>query len=268
MWFHTWLDHRRRPWLVFGRDGDDILLKFTRLATFRVNPERGVVVCDRAHRVPARTLRHLLHNQVLPLVRSADRLVLHASGVVLPRGAVALVGAGGAGKSTLAAALARRGHPLLCDDALEVDMDGAAPVACIGSDTLRIWADTRDVLFGGVRGGRRAAHYSRKQTFPSASLVPTTDQPAALGAVYLVGERETRGAVVAVTPLTPRDALLALLPYAFQLDVKSPERLRQTTERLACLVERVPVYQLRYPRRWRALPDVVSRIEQQEGASH
>jgi hypothetical protein len=146
-WFHGWLDHRGRPWLTFGRAGDDIVLKFAKLASFRVDPQ-GRITCDGKPRIPARTVRHLLNNQVVPLVRSTDRLVLHAAGIVLPRGAIALVGRGGAGKSTLAAALARRGHPLLCDDALEVDASGRVPEARPGGDTLRVWPDTREKLFG------------------------------------------------------------------------------------------------------------------------
>jgi hypothetical protein len=46
----------------------------------------------------------------------ADAIFFHAASVVLGRGAVLLVGAKGAGKSTLALALAARGHGLLGDE--------------------------------------------------------------------------------------------------------------------------------------------------------
>ncbi len=59
---------------------------------------------------------HFLDNVLAAALRQNGLLVLHASSVVTPKGAVAVSGESGAGKSTTLAALLRRGCPMLADD--------------------------------------------------------------------------------------------------------------------------------------------------------
>jgi hypothetical protein len=58
--------------------------------------------------------------------RRPDELFLHAAGAVGRAGAVVVFGASGAGKSSVALALLRRGLPLLADDMLPLDAAGRA----------------------------------------------------------------------------------------------------------------------------------------------
>jgi len=74
--------------------------------------------------------RRVLVAQVLPVVAALRGLhVIHASAVSIGDGAVALAGASGVGKSTLAAELARAGHPMLADDVLALRLEHGVPVA-------------------------------------------------------------------------------------------------------------------------------------------
>src|SRR5262249_30354623 len=72
---------------------------------------------------------------------------LHASAIALADGCVAFVGASGAGKSTVIAALARRGHEIVADDEcfLELDFNGAVQ-AWPGISRIRLWEDVRAAL--------------------------------------------------------------------------------------------------------------------------
>src|SRR5262249_14154186 len=70
-------------------------------------------VCDTG-RLPPTFLRGLLVGSALAAQSSV--LFLHAASVVVRGRGVLLAGRGGAGKTTLALALAARGHPLLGDD--------------------------------------------------------------------------------------------------------------------------------------------------------
>ena len=87
-----------------------------------------------------------------PVLSSALRLrgdySLHASAVRFARGAVAFAGPHGAGKSTLAAALGRAGHPVIADDVLRLtNHDGwwrAHPFGGI----LRLWPSGVKTVFG------------------------------------------------------------------------------------------------------------------------
>src|SRR4030095_9116966 len=88
-------------------------------ADFLLQPDGRSIVGYRRARVAIGTFRHLFLDQVLPLVLSHRGVtVLHASAFAGSRGAVALIGATGVGKSTLAASFGTNGWPVIADDAL------------------------------------------------------------------------------------------------------------------------------------------------------
>ena len=73
--------------------------------------------------------QRLLIAQVLPFAALLHGLeILHASAVVVDRGAIALVGPSGAGKTSVALDLCRRGASFLADDVLALE--------CVGKDLL------------------------------------------------------------------------------------------------------------------------------------
>ena len=67
----------------------------------------------------AATMQELLHG----------RFSLWAAGVLLGGRAVAIAGTDSVGKSTVAAALAQRGHPVLADSALRIELREGLPIA-------------------------------------------------------------------------------------------------------------------------------------------
>ena len=118
-WFHRWSLPDEETWMSFGRVGRDYLLRFTDLADYVIRIEEREIYCYPNPDTPLETIRHLLLDQVIPLVLSSQgKLVLHASAVATPEGAIAFIGSTGRGKSTLAASFTKRGFPLLTDDCL------------------------------------------------------------------------------------------------------------------------------------------------------
>ena len=105
-WVREWTREDGRAWLRFGRRAageDDWLLRLPRLADFVVTGGARVIRGRAARGVPVRTLRHLLIDHVVPIVLSArGHLLLHASGIRTPAGALLFAGSSGSGKSTLA----------------------------------------------------------------------------------------------------------------------------------------------------------------------
>src|SRR3569623_364888 len=77
------------------------------------------------------------------LIHQRGELPLHAATLVPPKGdvAVAICGATGAGKSTLAAALASRGWALVADDTTRVTWDDDAPCAWPSRGSIKLWRD-------------------------------------------------------------------------------------------------------------------------------
>jgi len=74
-------------------------------------------------------------------------LVLHASSIVSPRGAILFMGNSGNGKSTTAAAFLQRGYRILADDVCALRLDQAGrPVVIPAFPQLKIWADAAEKL--------------------------------------------------------------------------------------------------------------------------
>ncbi|MGE0039654.1 MAG: hypothetical protein AB7V01_00585 [Vicinamibacterales bacterium] len=248
-WFRRWYDPDGRLWLSFGRLDQGFRLRFAHSAVFDVNPATRRIQVRREPGTPTRTLRHIFLNQVLPLLAaSAERLVLHASAVAGPRGALAFVGPGGLGKSTLAGAMTRRGHRLLTDDALVLDRRDAGFAVRPTFPELRLWPDSSRALAAGRRlRTTRTAHYTTKQRVSNPGDTPFDTRPRPLARVYVM-ERTGRGsAPIHFEPLSPRDAVMALVRCAFVLDTGDRALMRGTFDQLTALARAVPVVRLRYP---------------------
>lgn len=87
--------------------------------------------------------RYLLGPGLGILLHQRGLLVLHASAVNVAGEAVLFIGEKGAGKSTTAAGLLSRGHTLLSDDVVAIDLqDPARPVVLPAYAQLRLWPDS------------------------------------------------------------------------------------------------------------------------------
>jgi len=82
------------------------------------------------------------------VLRLRGAICLHASAAILRERAVALAGPPGIGKSTAAAALARRGLPVLTDDILALRPKPPTVWALPGYSRLNLWPDSVRALFG------------------------------------------------------------------------------------------------------------------------
>ncbi len=163
--------------------------------------------------------QRLLIAQVLPFAAVLRGLeAFHASGVVLDGEAVAIVGASGAGKTSLALQLASRGAGFLADDVLAVERRGegllvhpGAPVAGVAT------AEARRLR----RAGGSAEPLFENEREEIVAVEPVT-APAPLGALLAV-ERRSEG------PPSPRFEPLEdprlLLGSTFNLLLLGPQRL-------------------------------------------
>ncbi|HLZ67509.1 MAG TPA: hypothetical protein VKQ29_14850 [Aliidongia sp.] len=142
-------------------DGGLALLTVPEVGRFLLVGDREVVV----EAVPGATdamVRSFLAGSVFgALCHRRGILPLHASAVeTVGDGVAAFVGKSGAGKSTMLAALARRGHRVLTDDVcfLRVGSQGEARI-WPGVSRIRLWQDSLEALAfdrtGAERVGRR-----------------------------------------------------------------------------------------------------------------
>jgi len=82
------------------------------------------------------------------ILRLRGFTALHASAAVINGYAVAFVGGGGAGKSTIVAALARAGHRILSDDIAVLEEGSGTFKIKPAYPQIRLWPDSVSVLFG------------------------------------------------------------------------------------------------------------------------
>jgi len=258
-WYHEWTGANGIVWTRLARVGAGYLLRFPRLADFAISRDASRVRMWPRPGTPVETLRHLFLNQVWPLVL-AERgaIVLHASAVETPAGAVAFLGATGLGKSTLAASFAVSGAALVTDDCLRVETRGRQPRAVPGHPSVRLWPGAARRLAGIVEAGP-VAHYTAKLRLPATARLRFARRPVPLVRAYVLdppSRPQPGGAAARITPLSGRAALAALIGHLYRLDVGHPAVLSRDFERLADLAARLPVARLRPARGLARLPDV------------
>lgn len=110
----------------------------------RLTYERGQgVTLDAPPDADPRDAEVWLNGTIYAAVAALNGLMpLHASAVAYAGRVYAFTGRPGAGKSTLAAALGRRGMPLFCDDTLILDLSHPEFIVALpGHKRLKLWPD-------------------------------------------------------------------------------------------------------------------------------
>jgi hypothetical protein len=160
---------------------------------------------------------------------SEDRLVLHGACVEIDGRGVAFVGDSGAGKTTLAVAALKRGHPLVCEEATAVAAD--LSVAAFHRP-LGIRSETAERLaLPRLRGPFRYVHPVE------ASSLGRLAAGATLGLVVLPVWSDRPAEPV---HLEPADALIRLMNHT----LGAVGRERAAFRAAAHLVSAVPVFEL------------------------
>jgi hypothetical protein len=141
---------------------------------------------------------------------------LHASVIDFSEGCIAFVGEKGAGKSTLAAALARRGHQVIADDLCFLQLDHSCEVrAWPGTSRVRLWEDAMAALGCGGAGVEREMRGYNKYFVP-VGHAPNSMKPRCLRRVYALHAAAGAG-VAKMTRIRGAAALEILMQNIFRL---------------------------------------------------
>jgi hypothetical protein len=219
------------------------------LGSFRLGAAPGAVSAVVPPGTDRERLEDAFRRVVLPMaVQAAGLEVVHASAVRAAGGVLALCGVSETGKSTLACALARRGHPLWADDTVAFDATGEVPVAVALPFRLRL-RPAAAAFFGGGSG-------------PAVPAGPGARAP--LRAFYLlerVADAELDGDAEAL-PVPPARAFPALLSHAYCLSLRDPGRTRRMVLAYLAATRRIPVFRLRFRAGLERLPAVLAAVEE------
>ena len=192
-----WLDRPgRRLWVLWPEDSSASVA-----ASYLLGPVLGIVL------------------------RLRGATCLHGSAVEIDGNAALFVGPPGAGKSTTAAALALRGHPVLSDDIVALKEKADSFTVLPAYPHLCLWPDAVGMLFGSPEALPRLAEDSEKRRFALAgSKARFQSEAAIISRVYLLGERQM-GSLSLLRQVPSQEALMCLISNVFAANIPS-ERLR------------------------------------------
>lgn len=177
-------------------------------------------------------------------LRLQGKLCLHSSVISVDNYAVAIIGAKGAGKSTTAAALAKRGYPILADDVAVLAEDGETFLVQPGYPRLRLWKSAVNALYGSEKGLSRVFQNTDKH-FVELNQNPGSvwrfhPQPLPLAAVYVLGERQSSLTAPSLEAIIPQIGLMHLTthryPQTLRLERSEQARKFAVLGRLAAAV--------------------------------
>jgi hypothetical protein len=246
---------------VIDLSADTQYLNWARVGRFAIRAAREINI-EPAPDVSEALLRLPLLGPVTALLLYLrGHFVLHASAVSVGGKGAIFVGDKQAGKSTTAAVMVASGHRLLADDVVAIDVSArGAPSILPGFPQLKL---DRDAAIDGIP--------ERSEPLPLVQpnfiklqhrLVGRfSHAPAPPTRVYVL----TRGTNIAATPLSPSEALAALMRFSyvtrFGTDALKEGRAAEHFERCAALASAAQVSRLTVPGKVDRLSEVVQLVE-------
>ena len=144
-------------------------------------------------------------------LRRRGALSLHASAVKVGESALLMVGGHGRGKSTTAAALARRGCALITDDVMHLRRDGSGWLAEPFAAGLRLWPEAVTLVLGsGVSLPRITATWDKRVLeAPGFDVIPTA-RPVPVRWIAFLEPREAGPEAPRLSPVGAAESVVAL----------------------------------------------------------
>jgi hypothetical protein len=242
----AWSERLGNTFAVARGDRGELVVWCSVTGSWLLEPSEGVIHAAPLPAADANAVEHRLVSVMAPLLL-AERgdLVVHASAVETPAGAVLFAGPSGRGKSTTVAALSRLGVPVLAEDGLALESTDDGALAWAGARGIRL----KDP---GEAAGEAAAHYPPGLEHDGATP-PAGGRPVA--GLVVLGER---GGELSVESLSPGETAAALAPNLFHRG--GPEALRPAFASLARLAGAVPGFRASLPDDLGALAAAAPRL--------
>lgn len=250
------LDRSTPTPLAWARRGDACLF-YPDVAVYHVIDGHRIVV-EPAAGADERVVRLFLLGPALAvLLHQRGLLVLHASSVSIDGRAIAFAAEKGEGKSTLAAALHARGHPLVADDVLAIDLNCKDTVRVFpGFPQLKLAPDSASQLSAtphelplihpelDKRAGRADRGFTR--------------EPVTLDRIFILRSADT----IAIRRLAPQQRFVELVRHSYLAPMlRSTGESAQHFQQVIDLASRVPVSELNRPREMGLIEQTARHIE-------
>jgi hypothetical protein len=252
-----------------GRDGSEWIAEFAGVGTLRAGPGGTSSSFEPLRGANPDQVDKVRHGLSLGLLRHLQgKLTLHASSAARHGRAIVCAGNSGSGKSTTIAELcARPGWSLLSDDVALVDSIGRFPEIAPAEHLHWLLQDSRGELGISTEEAPPAHHQLRPGVVSTWSKWPiaparVADRPAQCSAICsLVFDDDASGP--SLRRLHGWDAASRLLVSCIRFALDDAAAHRRELDQVIAVLERVPVYELRRPRRLqqlRAAGDLVESL--------
>jgi len=176
-------------------------------------------------------------------MRQRGVVCLHASAIALGHQVIALVGDSGAGKSTTAAAFARRGDAVLGDDVLPLSRSEDTWLATPAYPKLRLWPEAAAALMGSADAlPPMMPGWTKRALDLTRHNMQFQPRPLPLAAIYFLGPRQAMRSDI--TAIAPAEAMMRLVSDSFAS--RSQTALQRAAEFrfMGDLVRQIPLRQV------------------------
>ncbi|ABW26935.1 phosphoenolpyruvate carboxykinase (ATP) [Acaryochloris marina] len=185
-------------------------------------------------------------------------LVLHASAVALEGEAVAFIGQKRWGKSTMAATLHDRGHSLIADDVVALEVQRHQIQVQPAFPQIKLWPDAVTCIGKQPEDLPRLGARLEKRNHQLSSGFMSDILP--LRYIFVLGQGEE----VAIKPLPPQEIIQHLMQNSYVTRFEQTllqERGANHFKQLMLLAQQVPLLRLLRPASLDLLPDIATLVE-------
>lgn len=252
------LDHPQTTGVRYQASPDELLLCVDGVARYWIRQGRRILVTAHPQSCLERILIFLMGSAMGALLHQRGILVLHAGAVSADKGAIALAGPSGIGKSTLSAALHDRGYPFVADDVCAIDPAGKIPSLIPGFSRLKLWADSLDKL-GKSKNDLQSVRWIKNLEKYFIPMQENAASPVALLALFVLDAANTDR--IEMNELTGADKINQLISNTYRMGfIKGLGKIEIHFRQCAALAEKIPVFRVTRPRGGFHLEELADKI--------
>jgi hypothetical protein len=245
-------------------NGRDVLLDVPAVGRFLLRAGKEILVEAARSSDQGEVRAYLLGTAFGVLCYQRGIMPLHASAIDVADGCVAFVGASRSGKSTLVAALVRRGHEVIADDVCFLQLDNRGNVqAWPGIGRIRLWEDAIYAL------GCSGPGIEREMRGYNKYFVPVRPPRNPFARRYLRGVYQlhpSSDGAIEVTRLHGTVAVEVLMQNVYRLDLAECLGYKSLAFSVCAAAGRsVPVFQFRRPKDFATLEEGIDFLENHLG---
>ena len=228
------------------------------VGTFLLKEGKEIIIEPVAEADEYRLRLFILGASIGTILHQRGFLVLHGSGVDIDGRAVVFVGNKGWGKSTIAANLNAKGHKLIGDDVIAIDLSGDKPMVLPAFPQLKLWPDAVTSL--GIEPEslpQLVPHLEKREHRVNRRF---SDRTLPLEQIYVLGKYPS----LEIKPLKPQEIIkyLILNSYVARFG-KELLKANQSSHfaKLTQIAKQIPIDRLLRPTDLDLLPATVELIE-------